>query len=145
VVEKVQKNNKFAGFKFFTEEKFEAGIVLSGQDVKDIRKNAFNIRESFVILDKNEVFLMNLILDSAPHINKKRKLLLHRSEISKISQYLQNKKYHGYVLAIRYNEKNLIKVDIGIGTIKKQHEKKSSEKRMSEKRDVERQIEKGLI
>lgn len=141
----ILKNNKFAGFKFLTEEKYEAGIVLSGIDVKDIRRGGFNVRDAFIIVDKGEVFLMNLVLDSSPNINKKRKLLLNRSEIDKIIQFLQNKKYHGYVLDVKYSNKNLIKFDIGIGTIKKKHDKKASEKRSSEKRNIERQIEKGLI
>jgi len=142
---KVLKNNKYAGFEFLTEERFEAGIVLDGLDVKEIRKGAFNIRDSSVILQNNELFLINLVFESAKNTKVKRKLLLKREEIDKVSKLLQNKRYHGYVLNVRYNEKNLIKFDIGIGTIKRKFEKKASQKRASEKRNIERQIQKGII
>lgn len=145
MAEKILKNNKYAGFKFLTSDSFEAGIVLNGTDVKDIKKGKFEIRDAFLHIEKGEVFLMNLILESNPAASKRRKLLLNKKEIAKISELLANKKNRGYVVRVKYNDKSFVKIDIGIGITKKQFDKKASQKRMTEKRSVERELKEGLI
>lgn len=142
---KILKNNKYANFKFKTECEFEAGIVLHGSDVKDIKKGFFNIKYSYVILENGELFLVNLILESTKDNKAKRKLLLKKEEINKISRLLEDKRYHGYVLSVIYNENNLIKFRIGVGVILRKYEKKASQKRSTEKRNLELQIQKGMI
>ncbi len=133
----VIKNNKFALFKYNVEKKYEAGIALKGAEVKAIRSNAFEIKESFIRIENGEVFLWNMIFSDAKIGNTKKKLLLNRREIDKIALALGNKRYHGFVLSVVYNEHNLVKVNIGIGTTKKAPQKKASEKRASEKRTLE--------
>jgi SsrA-binding protein len=139
------RKNKFANFKYSVEKSFEAGIVLTGKDVKAIRANEFEIRDSFLKLENGELFVWNIIFPEATEKINKRKLLLHKNELTKIEAMFKNKKNHGFVLNVRYNDKNLIKFDIGIGTIKKVYEKKSSEKRSTEKRILEKDLKKGFI
>lgn len=141
---KLIRKNKFALFKYSVEKEFEAGIVLSGKDVKSIRANEFEIKDSFLKIENGELFLWNIIFSSAPEKIHKRKLLLHKREIEKIETLFKNKKNHGFVLNVRYNDKNLIKFNIGVGTIKKVYEKKSSEKRSTEKRILEKELKTGL-
>lgn len=135
---KLIKNNKFANYKYHVEKKFEAGVVLKGKDVKAIRANKFEIRDSFVKEEKGELFLWNTLFFDEPDSIQKRKLLLNRREIEKIKTILKDKKRHGFVLSVRYNEKNLVKLDIGFGIVKKARDKKASEKRASEKRNLEK-------
>ena len=132
--------NKFSTFKYFVEKKYEAGIVLTGPDVKAIKANTFEVRDSFVRESDGELFLWNMLFNSGSLGAQKRKLLLHQNEIAKISEFLQNKRNHGFVLSVKYNEKNIIKVELGFGRVKKAQDKKSSEKRTTEKRELEKQI-----
>jgi SsrA-binding protein len=134
------KNNKYARFSYTIEETYEAGIVLSGKDVKAIRSNKFEIRDAFVRVEGNELFLWNIIFFEEPDKIHKRKLLLNRKEINKIISYLKDKKKHGYVLGVRYNPRRHIKFDLGFGVTKKHIDQKSSDKRTSEKRTLEREL-----
>jgi SsrA-binding protein len=135
------KSNRFASFKYNIVKKFEAGISLKGRDVKAIKGNRFEIRDALVKEDKGELYLWNIIFSDFPTDNmEKRKLLLHKKEIDKIITMFTDKRIHGFVLSVRYNEKNLIKFDIGIGTTKKIQDKKTADKRSSEKRSLERSI-----
>lgn len=137
---KVLKTNKHALHKYFCEYEYEAGIVLNGIDVRNIKDLAFEIRDSTVVSRNNELFLDNFVLKSYSTKPQSRKLLLHRKEIDKIIQILKDKKYHGFVRNIILTENNLIKVEIGLGKIKKNFEKKASEKRSSEKRQLEKML-----
>ena len=84
--------NKSAGFEYFIEEKFEAGIVLEGSEVKSIRKSNCNLSDSFCFVRRGEVTLKNMhiaVYDKSGAFNTRdsrrdRRLLLHKSEISKI-------------------------------------------------------------
>lgn len=140
---KIIKLNKFAGFKYFIEKKYEAGIVLTGPDVKAIKANEFDIRDAFVRETDGEMFLWNINFNTGNIGSQKRKLLLNRSEISKIHDLLKDRKNHGFVLSVSYNDKNKIKFELGFGRVKKVQEKRTSEKRSSEKRELERDIAKN--
>lgn len=134
------KHNKFAKFKFNIDHTYEAGIVLTGSDVKSIRANKFEIREAFVREENGELFVWNIIFSDKENNIQKRKLLLHRNEIDKILVLLKDRKIHGYVLGVKFNDKNRIKFEIGVGSVKKARDKSASEKRSSEKRQLERDM-----
>lgn len=140
MAEKIIKLNKFATFKYFVEKKYEAGIVLSGADVKAIKANAFEVRDAFVRETNGELFLWNVTFSAGDLGTQKKKLLLNRAEIAKILDILKDKKNHGFVLSVRYNEKNKIKFDLGFGRVKKVQDKRTSERRSTEKRELERDI-----
>lgn len=134
------RNNKFAGFKYNIDKTYEAGVVLKGSDVKAIRNNQFEIRDAFVRESNGELFVWNILFNASQDEVQKRKLLLHRNEIERIRVVLKDKKNHGYVLSVKFNDKNKIKFIVGFGTTKKAREKKASERRTSEKRVLEKEI-----
>lgn len=138
--------NKKAFFDFFIEEKYEAGIVLEGWEVKSIRDNRINIKEAYVIIQRGEVYLIGCHVTplgmASTHIRpdaiRTRKLLLHAEEISKLIGKVERAGYTLVPLDMHFS-KGRVKVTIGLAKGKKQHDKRDTEKA----RDWER--EKGRI
>lgn len=139
--------NRSAGFEYFIEEKFEAGIVLEGAEVKALRQGNCNLKDSFCFIRNGEVQLKNMhipVYDKAGAFNSKeakrdRKLLLHRREIDKIVGKI-NAKGMTLVPISLYFKDNLIKVEVALCRGKQSYDKKESIKQRDLKRDVERQI-----
>lgn len=142
MAEKVIKNNKYARYTYSIDKEYEAGIVLTGIDVKAIRNNTFEIKDAFVRAENGELFVWNIIFYDQQKDNtvQKRKLLLHKKEIQKLIALLKDKKQHGFVMRVRYNDRNKVKFDLGFGTTKKKIDKKIDQKRSSEKRVLERSM-----
>ena len=138
--------NKKAFHDFFIEEKYEAGIVLEGWEVKAIRDNRANIKEAYVIIQRGEVYL--ICCDVTPlgaastHIRpgaiRTRKLLLHSEEIAKLIGKVERAGYTLVPLDLHFKD-GRVKVQIGLAKGKKQYDKREAEK----ERDWER--EKGRI
>ncbi len=127
--------NKKAFHDFFIEEKFEAGIVLEGWEVKSIRDARVQIKEAYVIIRNGELFLIGCHLSAlstaSTHVNpealRTRKLLLHAEEISKLINKVERAGYTIVPLDLHYS-KGRIKVQIGVAHGKKQHDKREAEK-----------------
>ena len=138
--------NKKAFFDYFIEEKYEAGIVLEGWEVKAIRDNRANIKEAYVIIQRGEVYLIGCHITplgaASTHISpdkiRTRKLLLHNEEIIKLIAKVERAGYTLVPLDLHFT-KGRVKVEIGLAKGKKQHDKRDTEK----ERDWER--EKGRI
>ena len=138
--------NKKAFFDYFIEEKYEAGVVLEGWEVKAIRDNRINIKEAYVIIQRGEVYLIGCHITplgaASTHIRpdaiRTRKLLLHAEEISKLIGKVERAGYTLVPLDMHFS-KGRVKVMIGLAKGKKQHDKRDTEKA----RDWER--EKGRI
>lgn len=138
--------NKKAFFDYFIEDKYEAGIVLEGWEVKAIRENRINIKEAYVIIQRGEVYLIGCHVTplgaASTHIRpdaiRTRKLLLHSEEISKLIGKVERSGYTLVPLDMHFS-KGRVKVQIGLAKGKKQHDKRDTEKA----RDWER--EKGRI
>jgi SsrA-binding protein len=138
--------NKKAFFDYFIEEKYEAGIVLEGWEVKAIRENRINIKEAYVIIQRGEVYLIGCHITplgaASTHIRpdaiRTRKLLLHAEEISKLIGKVERAGYTLVPLDMHFS-KGRVKVLIGLAKGKKQHDKRDTEKA----RDWER--EKGRL
>lgn len=125
-------------------EKFEAGIVLVGTEVKSLRAHHANLQDAYVSLKKEELWLVNASISLYAHGNihnheekRERKLLLHRKEIHKISKAIQEKGYTIVALAF-YLRKNPIKVEIATARGKKLYDKRVSLKEKEHKRAIER-------
>lgn len=139
-------DNKKAFFDFFIEDKYEAGIVLEGWEVKAIREKRVNIKEAYVIVQRGEIYLLgchiNPLGTASTHIRpdaiRTRKLLLHKEQIAKLIGQVERAGYTLVPIDMHYS-KGRVKVQIGLGKGKKQHDKRNTEK----KRDWER--EKGRI
>jgi SsrA-binding protein len=138
--------NKKAFHDFFIEEKYEAGIVLEGWEVKAIRDNRANIKEAYVIIQRGEVYLIGCHVTplgaASTHIRpdaiRTRKLLLHNEEIAKLIGKVERAGYTLVPLDLHFKE-GRVKVQIGLAKGKKQYDKRDAEK----ERDWER--ERGRI
>jgi SsrA-binding protein len=130
---------------YFIEERMEAGMVLTGTEVKSLRQGRANLKDSYAILRKGEVWLLNCHISPYSHGNiqnhdplRERKLLLHRDEIRKLDR---RRKLSGLTLVpLRlYLKKGRVKVEIAVAKGKKLYDKRESIK----KRDQDRESRRG--
>ena len=140
----VVANNKKAFHDYFIEDRYEAGIELIGAEVKSIKLGKVSVKEAFVRIIKNEIFIMGMNVtpyeQSALFIPKDirvRKLLLHKAEIRKIHEKVKEKGYTIVPLSV-YIKKGLVKVEIAVGKGKKNYDKRDSEAAKVQKRDADR-------
>ena len=137
--------NKKAGHDYFIEERYEAGIVLQGWEVKALRAGHLNIKESYVTVKNGEAFIfgstINPLLSASTHVNpeprRTRKLLLHRHELSKLIGLIERKGYT-LVATAMYWKNGKAKLEIGVAKGKKLHDKRASLKERDWKRDQQR-------
>ena len=143
---KIIAKNKKAYHDYFIEDKFEAGLVLKGSEVKGIRANRVNLKDSFVRFVKDELYLFNAHigrLDTTHHFyaheeRGSRKLLLHKKELLKLQKATQRDGYTIVALEIYFNKRNLAKLKIAIAKGKKLHDKRQDLKEKDMKRDIAR-------
>lgn len=141
--------NRSAGYEYFIEEKFEAGIVLEGAEVKSLRAGNCNLKDSFCFIRNGEVTLKNMhiaVYDKGGAFNSKdskrdRKLLMHRREIDRIVGKI-NAKGMTLVPISLYFKDNLVKVEVALCRGKQSCDKKQTIKKRDEERDVARQLAK---
>lgn len=127
--------NKKARFDYHIDETFEAGLVLEGWEVKSIRDGRVQLKESYAIVHRGEVFLhgchITPLISASTHINpqqtRERKLLLHRKEIDKLIGAVDRKGYTLVPLSLFWS-RGKVKLSIGLGKGKKQHDKRATEK-----------------
>lgn len=141
---KVVVNNKKAFHDFTIFEKYNAGIVLTGTEIKSIRKNAVNPKDSFAKIEDGEVWLYKLHISPYEQGNRfnhdaerKRKLLLNKNEILKMSGKIKKEGYSIIPLSI-YLENGWAKVEIGLAKGKKLHDKREDIAKKSLQRDIAR-------
>lgn len=146
-MEKLIADNKKSYFDYFIEDKFMAGIALEGQEVKSIRAGKVNLRDSYVLVKDDEVWLMGAHIsryDKADGLKKiderrTRKLLLNRTEINKLYKAVKIKGYT-IVPTKMIMRDNLVKVEIAIAKGKELHNKKDALKEKDIKREAEREL-----
>lgn len=139
--------NKKARHDYFIEQTFEVGLSLQGWEVKSLRANKVQIKESYVILKNNELFLFGAHISplnsASTHVNadptRTRKLLLHRLEINRIKDKI-NQKGATVVPLKLYWSKNKIKLEIGVAKGKKAHDKRQDIKEKDWKRDKQKAL-----
>jgi len=137
--------NKKAFYDYFIEEKYEAGIVLEGWEVKAIRAGRVQLKEAYIIIRKGELFLIGCHVSplsaASTHVNpdpvKTRKLLLHASQIKELIGKVERAGYTLIPLDMHYKT-GKIKLEIGLAKGKKQFDKRESEKRKEWERDKQR-------
>jgi len=134
--------NKKAFFDYFIEEKYEAGLVLEGWEVKAIRDNRTNLKEAYVVVMRGELYLIGCHITplgaASTHIRpdaiRTRKLLLHRGEIDKLIGKVERAGYTIVPLDMHFT-RGRIKIQIGLAKGKKQHDKRDTEKERDWKRE----------
>ncbi len=148
---KLIANNKKAYHDYFIEEKYEAGIELYGTEVKSLRMGKCSIKESFIRIDHNEVFVYNMHISPYEKGNifnkdplRVKKLLLHRSEIRKIMGKIAQKGYTLVPLQI-YFKGSLAKVEIGLAKGKKLYDKRQDIAKKDQRRDAERSFKSSSL
>lgn len=142
--------NKVARHDYFIEEKYEAGLALEGWEVKSLRDNRVQLKESYVVIQKGEAYLFGAHITPLPsastHVKtdptRTRKLLLHREELSKLIGLIERKGYTLVPLAL-YWKRGKAKLEIGLAKGKKQHDKRAAEKDRDWKREKERIFKTG--
>ena len=128
---KISSNNK-ANYNYFIKEKFEAGLVLTGSEVKSLRINTGSIKESYIIEKKGELWLTNCHIkqyssSSFDNYNsiRERKLLVKKKELNKIIGSTKKEGMTVVPLLLYFNDSGLAKISIGLGRGKKKYDKRS--------------------
>ena len=139
--------NRSAYYEYFIDAKYVAGIVLLGTEVKSLRAGRASFNDSYCLIHKGEVWLKSMHIAEYSHGTannhdplRDRKLLLQKREIKKIEGKLKEKGYTLIPLRMFLNDKNLVKVEIGLGKGKKIYDKRESIKQ----KDVEREMKRFL-
>ena len=145
--EKVVATNRKAFHDYTIEEKFEAGIVLKGTEVKSLREGKVNLRDSYARVDRNEIFLVHCHISPYSHGNimnhdplRPRKLLLHRKEINRLLGKTQQKGLTLVPLRIYFSPRGQAKVEIGVAKGKKLYDRRESIKEREAGREMERAL-----
>lgn len=138
--------NRKARYDYFIEDEIEAGIVLTGTEIKSIRAGKANIGDSYAIIRNNEIYLLNTHISEYTEGNRfnhdevrTRKLLMHKKEILRLSSKVEMEGYTLIPLKI-YFSKGRAKVLIGVCKGKKNYDKRETIKN----RDIEREIKKTI-
>ncbi|SMC45822.1 SsrA-binding protein SmpB [Polynucleobacter kasalickyi] len=142
-------DNKKAFFDYFIEDRYEAGIVLQGWEVKAIRAGRANIKEAYVVIRDAELYLIGSHISPLPEASthvypeptRTRKLLLHAAEISKLIGKAEQKGFTLVPLNLHYS-KGRVKCEIGLAKGKKQFDKRETEKQRDWQRE-KAQISRG--
>lgn len=143
---KIVASNKKARHEYFIEDTYETGISLHGTEVKSIRMSQCSIKESFIRVVNGEVFIMGMHVNPYEKGNifnkdplRVRKLLLHKSEIVKITGKIAEKGYTLVPLSV-YLKGSLVKVEIALAKGKKLYDKREDIAKKDQKRDAQREF-----
>ncbi len=143
---KLIANNKKARFDYFIEETYEAGICLHGTEVKSMRMGKCSIKESFIRIEKGEVYIYNMHISPYEKGNifnkdplRPKKLMLHKNEIYKLNSQITAKGYTLVPLEV-YFKGSLVKMQIGLARGKKLYDKRQD----IAKKDMRREAEKDF-
>ena len=143
---KTVAQNRKARFSYFIEEVMEAGIVLTGTEVKSLRSGQASIGESHAGVKGSEIFLLNAHIPEYTkahgklqhEVRRPRKLLLHKNQVNKLIGAVQRKGTTLIPLSIYFNKRGIAKVALGIATGKKQHDKRETIKTRDWQREKSR-------
>jgi SsrA-binding protein len=140
-------NNRQAYFNYYIDDKYVAGIALLGTEVKSIRDGKLSFNDAFCLFDDGELWVRGLYIAEYSHGSTNnhiavhdRKLLLTKRELKKLETKLKEKGFTIVPLKVFFTDKNLVKVEIGLGRGKKLHDKRDTIKN----RDVDREIKRHL-
>ena len=144
---KLVANNKKAYHDYFIEETYEAGIVLTGTEIKSVRQGKVSIKESYAKIEKSELILYGMNISPYEQGNRynvdplrPRKLLLHKQEIRKLIGYTTIKGLTLVPLKMYINEEGRAKVEIAVARGKKNYDKRDDIAKRDAKRDMDRKM-----
>ncbi len=146
ITEKIIATNKKAYHDYFIEDTFEAGIVLTGSEVKSARLGQVNLKDSYAIIKNGELMLMGLHISPYekgsffnPDARRTRKLLMHKKEITKLKQKTEQK---GYTIVVTklYFKQALLKAEVALARGKELHDKRETLKKRQQEMDIKRAL-----
>lgn len=144
--QKLIANNKKAYHEYFIDETYEAGIALHGTEVKSMRMGKCSIKESFIRIHKGEMYIYGMHINPYEKGNifnkdplRDRKLLLHKSEITKLGAKIAEKGYTLVPLQV-YFKGSLVKVEVGLAKGKKLYDKRDDIAKKDQRREMEREF-----
>ena len=143
---KLIANNKKAYYDYFIEDKYEAGLVLHGTEVKSLRMGKCSIKESYVQIINGEVFIINMHITPYEKGNifnrdplRPKKLLLHKQEINKLAAKTAQQGYTIVPLQV-YISNGKMKIEIGVGKGKKNYDKRDSIAKKDQQREAQKEF-----
>ena len=141
---KLIANNKKAYYDYFIEDKYEAGLVLHGTEVKSLRMGKCSIKESYVQIINGEVYIINMNITPYEKGNifnrdplRPKKLLLHKQEINKLAGKISQQGYTIVPLQV-YISNGKMKIEIGVGKGKKNYDKRDSIAKKDQQREAQK-------
>tara|TARA_Y100000768_G_C23755870_1_gene576199 strand:- start:2 stop:478 length:477 start_codon:yes stop_codon:yes gene_type:complete len=144
---KVLINNKKANFNYQFSDKYIAGLVLRGTEIKSIKDSSVNFSNSYCIIDNDEIYLKGMVINEYKYGNinnhqkdRDRKLLLNKKEIHQIKKKVTEKKFSLIPIKLFINQRGFAKIEIGLGKGKKEYDKREDIKQ----RDISRKIREDL-
>jgi len=144
-IRKVEIKNKKAAFEFHFLAEYEAGIVLTGTEVKSVRIGEANLKDAFCFIRKGELFIKNLYIAEYKYgtynnheTRRERKLLLKKSELKKLARKSTEKGFSIVPYRLYFSERGLVKLEIHLAQGKKTYDKRDSIKERENKRDLDR-------
>ncbi|HOS09876.1 MAG TPA: SsrA-binding protein SmpB [Smithellaceae bacterium] len=149
--QKLIASNKTAHRDYEITDTYEAGIVLTGTEVKALRAGKANLKDSYAVVNDDEIFLREMHIGHYEHGNRynhdplrPRKLLLHKREIRRL--YGKSREKGLSLIPLRlYFKNSVVKVEIGVGKGKKLHDRRQDIKRREERRDISRTFKSKMI
>ena len=148
---KLVAGNKKARHDYFIEDTYEAGIVLTGTEIKSVRQGKVSIKESYAKIEKGEVFIYGMNIspyEQGNHFNvdalSPRKLLLHKQEIRKLIGYTTLKGMTLVPLSMYINEDGRAKVELAVARGKKLYDKRQTIAKRDAARDIDRKMKERL-
>ena len=145
-MKKIVANNPTAKHNYTIEDTYEAGIVLTGTEIKSIRNGKVNLKDSYANIKNGEVFIYGMHISPYEHGNifnkdplRTRKLLLNRREINKLIGLIQQKGFSLVPISLYFNG-NFLKIELGVGKGKKLYDKRQD----IAKKDAEMRMRKAL-
>ncbi|MBK7149432.1 MAG: SsrA-binding protein SmpB [Bacteroidetes bacterium] len=146
---KINIKNKRAEFDFEIIDRFDAGIMLTGSEIKSIRDGGGTIAESFCYMRDGQVYIKNMNIPEYSHGTyanhepaRLRKLLLTKRELNKIETKMKERGYTLIPLRVFISDRGLAKIQIGLGRGKKKFDKRESLQKKDVKRDIDRALKK---
>ncbi len=139
--------NRSAYYEYYIDDKYVAGMVLTGTEVKSLRAGRASFNDSYCLINKGELWIKSLHIAEYSHGTannhdplRERKLLLQKREIKKIENKLKEKGHTIVPLRIFFTDKNLFKIEIGLGKGKKMYDKRESIKQKDVDREMKRYV-----
>ena len=143
---KIITNNRKASFNYFLSDFIEAGIELTGTEIKSIRNNGVSLNDSYIVIRNHEAFILNMHISKYDEGNifnheplRTRKLLLHKKEILKLEAKVKEKTFTLVPVKV-YFKRGRVKVEVALGKGKKDYDKRDSIKEREDKRAIEKAL-----